>query len=246
MTKKVRERMTTALIFAGGTGQRMNSRSKPKQFLELHGKPIIIYTLEHFEYHPAIDRILIVCLADWIEELKGLLRRYGIRKVVDIVPGGSTGHDSIYNGLLAMRSFSEDGDLVLIHDGVRPLINEELISRNIEAARRYGNAITVEAVRESVVRCVGKGEIADMPPRDQMYIAKAPQTFRYGDILRAYDRAQTENWKSIDSAHLCYRYHIPMHTIESTKNNIKITEPADYHIFKALFEALEGQQIFGI
>lgn len=78
--------MTTALIFAGGTGKRMNSRSKPKQFLEMHGKPIIIYTLEHFEYHEKVNNIVVVCLAEWIEELRGLLKRYGITKVIRIVP----------------------------------------------------------------------------------------------------------------------------------------------------------------
>ena len=237
--------MVTALIFAGGTGQRMNSRAKPKQFLELHGKPIIIYTLEHFEYHALVDRILVVCLADWIEELKGLLKRYGIRKVVDIVPGGETGHDSIYCGLLAMGAFSAPEDIVLIHDGVRPLINDDLITRNIETVKLHGNAITVEAVRESVVRSIDGDRIADIPPRDQMYIAKAPQSFRYENIIGVYRQAQRDGIKSIDSAHLCYLYQVPMYTIASTKNNIKITDPMDYHIFKALCEALEGQQIFG-
>lgn len=94
--------MTTALIFAGGAGRRMNSRSKPKQFLEMHGKPIIIYTLEHFEYHEEVDGIVIVCIREWITELKGLIKRYGITKIMDIVPGGVTGHDSIHNGLAFM------------------------------------------------------------------------------------------------------------------------------------------------
>ena len=238
--------MVTALIFAGGTGQRMNSRSKPKQFLEMHGKPIIIYTLEHFEYHVEVDAIVIVCLADWIEELRGLLKRYGIEKVASIVPGGETGHDSIRNGLEAMRALVSDGDVVLIHDGVRPLINEELISRNIEAVKKYGTAITAEVVRESVVRSHNGADIDDVPPREQMYVAKAPQSFRYGEIARLYEDAKRDGIKSIDSAHLCSLYHIPMHIVMSTKNNIKITEPADFYIYRALYEAMEGQQIFGL
>ena len=238
--------MVTALIFAGGTGQRMNSRSKPKQFLEMHGKPIIIYTLEHFEYHAAIDRIIVVCLPEWIEELKGQLRRYGIRKGKRIVPGGGTGHDSICNGLEAMRTLSGDEEIVLIHDGVRPLINDELISRNIEAVQKYGNAITVEMVRESVVRSQNGESIDDVPPREQMYVAKAPQSFRYGEIMRLHERARRDGIKSIDPAHLCSIYQIPMHIVMSTKNNLKITEPADFYIYRALYEALEGQQIFGL
>ena len=123
--------MAKALIFAGGSGRRMNSGSKPKQFLELHGKPIIIYTLEHFEYHEEISDIIVVCIKEWIEELQGFLRRYGITKVSKIVPGGATGHDSIYNGLQAMKEEADFNEVVLIHDGVRPLINAELISQII-------------------------------------------------------------------------------------------------------------------
>ena len=94
--------MTTALIFAGGAGQRMNTRAKPKQFLELHGKPIIIYTLEHFETHPEIDNIVVVCLEGWIQELRLMLKQYDINKVSQIVQGGIGGDISIYNGLKAL------------------------------------------------------------------------------------------------------------------------------------------------
>ena len=238
--------MAKTLIFAGGSGQRMNSRAKPKQFLEMNGKPIIIYTLEHFEYHSEIDEIVIVCLEGWIEELRGMLARYGITKVTTIVPGGPTGHDSIYLGLCAMKKNTADDEIVLIHDGVRPLINEELISLNIQCTIKNGNAITAESVRESVVRCIDGETIDSVPPRNEMYVAKAPQTFRFGKILSIYEKAQETGFKSIDSSHLCSVYGEPMHMIKSTKNNMKITEPADYYIFKALYEAIEGQQVFGI
>lgn len=238
--------MTTALIFAGGTGRRMNSRSKPKQFLEMHGKPIIIYTLEHFEYHEEIDGIVVVCIQEWIEELKALLKRFGITKVKKIVPGGETGHDSIYYGLCAMKDFSQEDDVVLIHDGVRPLITSQLITENINAVKRYGNAITAETSRESVVRSIDGEYICDVPPREQMYVAKAPQSFYFEKIMGLYEKARQSGTKSIDSAHLCSLYDVPMHIVISTKNNIKITEPVDYYIYRALYEAMEGQQIFGL
>ena len=201
--------MAKALIFAGGSGRRMNSGSKPKQFLELHGKPIIIYTLEHFEYHEEISDIIVVCIKEWIEELQGFLRRYGITKVSKIVPGGATGHDSIYNGLQAMKEEADFNEVVLIHDGVRPLINAELISQNIEAVKRYGNAITAEPVRESVVRSADGINISDVPPRSHMYIAKAPQSFYFGNILKLYDMAHNDQLKTIDSSHLCSKYQEP-------------------------------------
>lgn len=238
--------MIRTLIFAGGTGQRMNSRSKPKQFLEVHGKPIIIYTIEHFEYHPEIDDIVVVCLKEWIEELQGILKRYGITKVSLIVPGGETGHDSIYLGLEAMNKTSKSDDIILIHDGVRPLITEELITKNIRTAQECGNAITSESVRESVVRSSDKRVIENMPPRDEMYIAKAPQTFRYAEIYELYLRARKDGIKTVDSAYLCNIYNVRMSLVESTPNNLKITAPADYYIFRALYEAIESQQIYGL
>lgn len=238
--------MVTALIFAGGTGKRMNTRSKPKQFLEIHGKPILIYTMEHFEYHEQVESIIVVCLKDYIEELKGLLRRFGITKVRKIVPGGETGHDSIYRGLLALGEFAQNDDIVLIHDGVRPLIDEELITLNIDAVKKYGSAITCEADKESQIRSLDGENVFEMPPRDQMYTAKAPQSFYYGEIKKLYDMAEKDRIKSIDSAQLCNLYHRKLHMVKSTSNNIKITEPADFYICRALYDAQEGQQVFGI
>lgn len=238
--------MAVALIFAGGTGKRMNTRSKPKQFLEIHGKAIIIYTLEHFEYHEEIESIVVVCVKDYIEELKGLLKRFGITKVKKVVPGGDTGHDSIYQGILAMKEFVQNDDIVLIHDGVRPLIDEKLITINIDAVKRYGNAITCEADKESQIRSLDGKTVSEMPPRDQMYTAKAPQSFYYGEIKKVYDMAEKDGIKSIDSAQLCNLYHRELHMVKSTSNNMKITEPADFYICRALYDAQEGQQVFGI
>ena len=238
--------MTTALIFAGGTGVRMNTRAKPKQFLELHGKPIIIYTLEHFEAHPEVDNIIVVCIESWIQEFMHMLRYYAFDKVSQVVPGGDTGDKSIYYGLLALNGVCDHDDIVLIHDGVRPLINSDLISANIAKVKEHNIAITVEPVSESVVRINETACITDVPPREEMHQAKAPQSFRYGTIWDLYQRAQKDNITPIDSAHLCSIYGIEMHTVKSTPNNIKITAPSDYYIFRALYEVLENQQILGL
>jgi len=224
----------------------MNSRAKPKQFLELHGKPVLIYTLEHFELHPDIDNIVVVCLESWIPELKHLLKQYALNKISQIVPGGEGGDISIYNGLRALEGICGLEDIVLIHDGVRPLINEELITANIEKVKECGNSITVEAATESVVRLDADGQVAEVPPRNTMYSAKAPQSFRYGEIWDLYQRARKDGIGTIDSSHLCSIYNVKMHTVISTPNNMKITAPADYYIFRALFEAMENEQILGI
>ena len=238
--------MNTALIFAGGTGQRMNSHAKPKQFLELHGKPIILYTLEHFEYHHEIDDIIVVCLESWIEELRYLLRRYEFHKTTKIVPGGNTGHESIFIGLSALEQKCREDDIVLIHDGVRPLITKELISTNIAKVRDHGCAITVEPVTESVVICDTGYLISSIPKRKTAYIAKAPQSFYYGVIWDIYKRANRDGVLSIDSAHLLSLYGMEMYTVLSPPNNMKITSPSDYYIFRALYEAYENRQILGV
>lgn len=238
--------MNIALIFAGGAGQRMSTRAKPKQFLELHGKPIILYTLEHFEAHSEIDNIIVVCIESWISELETLLRRNDMKKISQIIPGGCGGHESIYNGLKSLESVCNDDDIILIHDGVRPLITEELISENIITAKKYGAAITVEPATESVVSSENGGFIDSVPNRGNMYTAKAPQSFRYDLVWDLYQKAHKEGIATIDSAHLLSIYNTPMRTVKSTPNNIKITAPADYYIFRALFEAMENQQIFGI
>ena len=239
--------MNIALIFAGGTGQRMNSKSKPKQFLELHGKPILIHTLEYFQYHEEIDAICIVCLSGWEEELRRQLKLYHIDKVKWITAGGETGHDSIYNGLKVLMNNCGSDDIVLIHDGVRPLISDELISANIAMVKECGNAITVEDAAESVVVMdCDENSIKDMPKRKLVKVAKAPQCFYFKDIWEVHELAQKDGFKSIDSSDLMHRYGRKLYTVKSTPYNIKIATPADYYVFRAIYEARENSQIFGL
>lgn len=235
--------MNYALVFAGGTGVRMNARSKPKQFLELHGKPIIIYTLEHFEKHPDIQGMVVVCLAEWVETLEKQIIHYDLQKVIKVVSGGATGHQSIYCGLEELKKYGKEEDIVLIHDGVRPLITEKLISDNIVKAEEKGTAITVESSWESVIQSEDGETIAQVPDRNKMFTARAPQTFRFGLIWDLHQRAKAEGTEATDSTHLCKAYGVEMHLVQSTPNNIKITEPNDYYIFRALFELFENQQI---
>ena len=237
-----------AMIFAGGSGTRMNSRSKPKQFLEMNGKPIIIHALEYFENHEMIDGIVIACIGEWIEYLQEKLERFRIRKVCKVVEGGTTGQESIYNGLCAIRElFPQDDTVVLIHDGVRPLITEKLITDNIEAVRKHGSAITVTPVTETIVVSEENGGISDVVKRANCFHAKAPQSFYLKDILAAHEKALEENIHDmIDSATMMKHYNYPLHIVEGPVENIKITSPADFYVFRALFEARENSQIFGL
>lgn len=238
-------RRNIAVIFAGGTGSRMNTVSRPKQFLELRGKPIIIYTLELFDNHPEIDGIVVVCLESWIPFLEKQIKKFEITKVVDIVPGGETGQASIYNGLAAAEKKYDDDSIVLIHDGVRPLIKDQTITDNINAAREFGNCVTCIPATETFVVRQKDGSL-NIPSRDDSLIARAPQTFVLGDILSAHRQAQTEGRNSfIDSCTMMSHYGHEIHTIIGPMENIKITTPTDFFVFRAMVELHENQQIFG-
>lgn len=234
-----------AVIFAGGSGKRMNTISRPKQFLELNGKPVIIYTLELFDVHPDIDGIVVVCIENWIPFLKKQLRKFEINKVVDIVPGGATGQDSIYNGLVAARKKYDDEDVVLIHDGVRPLITEKTVTECIKTTAAKGNCITCIPATETFVVTNSDGSLS-IPSRADSLIARAPQCFRLGDILEAHNNAIQENRHDfIDSCTMMSAYGHRMNTIIGPMENIKITTPTDFFIFRAMVEVHENQQIFG-
>ena len=240
--------MTTALIFAGGTGTRMGSAGRPKQFLELHGKPIIIHTLEHFDRHPEIDAIAVVCISGWIDYLKDQLERFRIKKVRWIVPGGETSQDSTRAGLgILAENCDPESTIVLIHDGVRPLISEKLISDNIASVRQYGNAITAAPAIETIITVDKNEDVTDLLDRQVCRLARAPQSFWLADIMAMHRRAMAEGYdQMLDSASLMIHYGKKLHLVESPAENIKITTPSDFYIFKAIQEARENMQILGL
>lgn len=240
--------MNVALIFAGGTGQRMNSRSKPKQFLELHGKPIIIYTLEHFEKHPDIHGVVVVCLVEWIPFVHQILKKFNISKVVSVVPGGQSGQESIFNGLKRISEIYSKESVVLIHDGVRPLINEKLISDNIKSVIEKGSAITVSSAIETIVLASHEEDVVgDILNRDCCHVAKAPQSFYLKDIISAHEKAvEAEQCAMVDSAMLMHWYGHPLFSVLCESVNIKITTPLDFYIFRAILDSKENSQIYGI
>lgn len=239
--------MNIAAIFAGGSGLRMHTKSRPKQFLELNGKPIIIYTLELFDNHPEIDAIVVACIEDWIPFLEKQLRKFEINKVVRVVPGGKTGQDSIYHALRAASDHAKGQDTtVLIHDGVRPLITEKTITDNLRKVEECGSCITCAPATETFIVRQGDGAL-EIPTRADSLIARAPQSFHLKDILAAHERALAEGRHDfIDSCTLMSHYGYRLGTIIGPMENIKITTPTDYFVFRAMVKVHEDQQIFGI
>lgn len=241
--------MNIGVIFAGGCGTRMNTKSKPKQFLDLNGKPIIIYTVELFDNHPQIDGIVVVCIESWIPYLKKMIRKFEITKVVRIVPGGNSGQESIYNGLCAAEDFTkeknEQNSIVLIHDGVRPLITEETITANIAKVKECGSCITTVPAIETVIIDNHDGTLA-IPKRSDCLMARAPQSFYLKDILEAHRRSKAEGkTEFIDSCSLMSHYGYELGLVQGPMENIKITTPTDYFVLRAMVEVHENQQIFG-
>lgn len=240
--------MNIGLIFAGGVGSRMHSRELPKQFLRIHDRPIMVHTIEHFERCADVDAVVVVCVAEWMDYFNKLVGQYHLAKVKKVVPGGKTGQLSIYNGLVAAKEIAgEEKSIVLIHDGVRPLINSELLTKNIECVKKYGTSITSGIVKETIVEIDDEGAIKLVPDRAHSRVAKAPQSFWLGDILGAHQKALAEGREDfIDSCTMMQHYGFKLHMTDGPYENIKITTPDDFYTMRAILQVKEDAQIYGI
>ena len=238
--------MNIAIIFAGGTGTRMNSKTRPKQFLLVHGKPIIVHTIELFEHHPEIDAIIVSCIEDWIPYMEEMKYRYRLDKIAKIVPGGRTGQLSIYNGLSAAEELfgNKEDNIVLIHDGVRPLINEQTISDNIDSVKHFNSAVTCTVAKETLILVDDDDVVSKVPDRDCSRLAKAPQSFWLKDIINAHKRALADGKNDfIDSCTMMRHYGHSLKVVIGPYENIKITTPDDFYTFRTLYDVRENNQL---
>ena len=233
------KKMNIAVIFAGGIGSRMKTKDgTPKQFLEIDGVPILIHTLRNFQNCEKIDKIVIAMKEGYIDRTKGLLDKYKMTKVARLVLGGATGQESIYHGLLAAKEISEsDKDIVLIHDGVRPFIDDELIRKNIETVEEKGSSISCVKTTETFLVVDDDGNVKEIPARDRSIVAKAPQCFYLKDILEAHEKTLAEGiHDSIDSCTLIYRYRKDLAVVMTDYDNIKITTPKDMFLAESIYQ----------
>lgn len=236
--------MNIALIFAGGTGHRMNTKVVPKQFLRVNGKPIIIHTLEIFEKHPLIDAIVISCLSGYEKWLDEKIQQFHIKKVKGIVAGGETGQLSIKNGLEKISELFPAESIVLIHDGVRPLVDHKTITKNIECVKTYGNAVTVTPATETVGIVDEQGLISEIFKRDQLVICRAPQSFILRDVIKAHRKFyEAGNINNTDTASLMKQSGVRLNMIEGPVCNIKITTQKDFYAFKNFLDKKEFNQL---
>ncbi len=226
--------MVHAMLFAGGTGTRMRSGNIPKQFIEVDGIPIIVRTLRQFEEHPFVDDIVISCIASGIDHLKGLIKQYNIQKVKSIVPGGASGFESIHNGVVEVAKDAKDTDVILICDGVRPVISEQLISECIELTKKYETAVPVVKSIDSVLVSEDGCTCEQNMPREKMYITQAPQGYTMRKILWAHDEAVKRGIVNpTSSADLMIALGEKIRIFLGERDNIKVTTPEDLYTLRS-------------
>ena len=230
---------TTAIILAGGVGSRME-QAIPKQFLHINNKPLIIYTLEAFQNHPMIDNICVVTLDGWEPILKAYAKQYEITKLRKTIIGGNTGQESIKNGVdsLAELEICEE-DIVIIHDGIRPLIDEFVLSDVIIKCRKFGNAVSSLPYNEQIFKIDNHESTIEYIPRETLRRVSTPQAYQYGKLKWAYDYA-FKNHIGINGSHYANTMMVELgerlYFSSGSDKNIKITTQDDMELFKAYLE----------
>jgi len=212
-----------ALIAAAGFGKRMNAKIS-KLFIPIFGKPILAYTIEKFEQCNFIEKIYLIVNQEEDFYSKDIILKYNFSKVQELIAGGETRQDSVYNGL---KVLDPDTDIVAIHDGARPLIEETIIQESIEAAQEFGAAIAAIPLKDTVKRSGKDFFINETLNRQEIWRAQTPQTFKYSIILSAYHQAYKDKFFATDDAAIVERYGYKVKMIIGSEENIKITTPFD-------------------
>ena len=230
--------MNVALLTAAGSGTRMG-QDVPKQFMNIDDCPVIVYTMMPFQQHPDIDVIAVVCLKGWETFLRAYAAQFGITKLKYIFPGGESNQDSIHNGLVGLKENGiNDEDIVLIQDGVRPLVSPEIISNNITTCRQYGYAVTGLLCKEVILRYNTPCDTVEyLPiPREQLVRTQTPHTFKLGILLDIHRQAAEQGLNMAASCELAARLGIDnQHLVLGTeKIGLKLTNTEDIELFKAL------------
>ena len=226
--------MNIALLTAAGLGSRMRL-DVPKQFLHIEGKPVILYTMEAFQRHPQIDAMIVVTLENWKETVSAYARDYGIGKLRWIATGGETGQESIRKGIEELARYCGKEDVIMVHDGNRPFVSEEIISDSLATYKKYGNAVAAMPCVEAIFRSMDGRASNDSIPREQLFRTQTPHTYELGKLLWAHKEA--EKRKIRDTAATCVLMQMLGETIHFSRGsdkNLKLTTQDDLDIFRAM------------
>ena len=227
--------MVVALLTAAGSGVRMG-QDIPKQFIHVENKPVIIHTMEAFQRHPSIDAIIVVTIPSWIEVLKAYAKQFNITKLRWVVAGGATGQESIYNGLKALKEELNESDVVMIHDGNRCMVSDDIISDSLATFYRHGSAVAAIPCVEAVFRSNDGGlSSVDSIPREQLYRTQTPHTYNLSKLLWAHEEALARGIENTAaSCTLMQQLGEVVYFSKGSEENLKITTVDDMMIFKAL------------
>lgn len=225
--------MTTAIILSGGTGTRMGSE-RPKQYIEVEGKPVLWYSLRIFEKHPLIDRFVVVAAVEWRDYVNDVIRKSGMKKFSGFADAGSSRQQSIYNGILKVRdSGADDHDIVIIHDAVRPFVSEKVLADCVNMLDGADGAVPVLPVRDTVYRSVDGSHISALLNRDELFAGQAPESFRFGKYLSAHENLSEEELSLIrGSSEIAFKAGMKIRMFSGDETNYKITTPDDLEKFR--------------
>jgi 2-C-methyl-D-erythritol 4-phosphate cytidylyltransferase len=240
--------VNVAIVIAGGVGSRMGQEI-PKQFINVKDKPVIIYTLEAFQAHPQVDAIEVVCLEGWEDVLRAYARQFGITKLKWVTQGGASGQESIRNGVYNLEEELSEDDIAIIHDGVRPMLDSEVITDVLRVCMQYGNAVTSMPYNEQIFVVDEEDETTTTKfiPRETLRRVSTPQAYRYGTLLAAYRRAFAEGI-GIKGSHYTNTMMVELgetlHFAVGSDKNIKLTTPENLDTFRA-YLAMEIKKDIG-
>lgn len=226
--------MNVAMIIAGGSGQRMG-QDIPKQFLNVNDRPVIIYTLEAFQKHPNIDAIAVVCLKGWDQILWAYAKQFNITKLKWVFEGGENGQGSLRNGVMGLKEVCSEDDIILIHDAIRPMVSQEIISNNISCCMQNGNSITVIPCAEAMLLREEENSSVEEIPRSSLARTQTPQAFPLGKLIWAHEEALKRGiTNSIATCTLMVELGEKVYFSAGSEKNVKLTTTEDIEIFKAL------------
>lgn len=230
--------MNIAIIIAGGKGSRMNN-NLPKQFIEVNNKPVLVYTLESFQNYPLIDAIEVVCIKGWEEEVLGYKEKYNLSKLKWVITGGGTGQESIRNGVYYLEDKCNEDDNIIVHDGIRPLVDSEVLDDIIEKCNKYGNGVTSMPYNEQIFLVDDEISTTQYIPRETLRRVATPQAYKFKLLDEKYHEAFDRKIGIYGSSYtntMMTDLGVRLYFATGSDRNIKLTTPGDLEIFEAMID----------